>query len=63
MIIRLIDKFCLVTGLSLNPVKTTIHTSGLSEAELGPFKQILLFNFIDLSSGFKYLGYFLKEGI
>jgi len=63
VIIRLIDKFCLVTGLSLNPVKPMVHTFGFSEAKLGPFKQILLFNFIDLSSGFKYLGYFLKEGI
>jgi hypothetical protein len=34
----------------------------LEEAELIPFKEILPFSFIELMSGFKYLGYHLKLG-
>jgi hypothetical protein len=52
-----------VTGFRLNPDKTTVHSSGLLETELSPFKHILPYNFTELSNGFKYLGYFLKADI
>jgi hypothetical protein len=31
--------------------------------ELIPLKESIPFTFVDLSSGFKYLGYYLKSGI
>lgn len=61
-ILSLINNFCFASGLSVNPTKTTIHFEGLSEANLLPFKSFLPFNLCALSSGFKYLGYFLKTG-
>jgi hypothetical protein len=59
----LVQKFCLVSGLKVNSLKSTVHYSGLSETELSSFKLILPYNFSDLSVGFKYLGYFLKAGL
>jgi hypothetical protein len=63
VILSLIDKFCLVSGLQLNPFKSTVHFFGLSESELDPFKLLLSYKFIDLTIGFKYLGYYLKSGL
>jgi hypothetical protein len=57
---KIINLFCKASGLSVNQTKTTIHFEGLSEQELLPFKTILPYTFSDLSTGFKYLGYFLK---
>lgn len=61
-ILSLINNFCFASCLSVNPTKTTIHFEGLSEANLLPFKSFFPFNLCALSSGFKYLGYFLKTG-
>jgi hypothetical protein len=54
----LINKFCIASGLKVNATKSTVHYTGLSETKLSPFKLILPYNFMDLSLGFKYLGYF-----
>jgi hypothetical protein len=62
-IVSLIQKFCMVSGLKVNPIKSTVHFSGLSESELVSFKQFIPYKFFDLAVGFKYLGYFLKAGL
>jgi hypothetical protein len=43
--------------------KSTVHYSGLDESDITTFKNILPYNFSDLSVGFKYLGYYLKAGL
>jgi hypothetical protein len=53
----------MVSGLKVNPSKSTVHYLGLSETELAPFKLCIPYNFMDLSVGFKYLGYYLKAGL
>jgi hypothetical protein len=54
--------FCSASGLKVNLDKLTVHFSGLEEADLIPFKQLLPYKFTALDKGFKYLGYFLKVG-
>jgi hypothetical protein len=58
----ILQYFCVVSGLCINNSKTTVHYGGLEEAELTPFKEFLPFSFVELISGFKYLGYYLKLG-
>jgi hypothetical protein len=60
---RIVQLFCSVSGLMVNHTKLTIHYLGLVELDISTFKQILLYNFSELSVGFKYLGYYLKAGI
>jgi len=60
---RIVQCFCSVTGLVVNLSKSTVHHVGLSEMEISALKLIFPYNFSDLSAGFKYLGYFLKEGL
>jgi hypothetical protein len=50
-------------GLKVNETKSTILYAGLSEEEISPFKQLLPYNFSELSLGFKYLCYYLKTGL
>jgi hypothetical protein len=54
--------FCSTSGLKVNLDKLTVHFSGLEEADLIPFKQLLPYKFTALDKGFMYLGYFLKVG-
>jgi len=49
--------FCTASGLAINHSKSTVHYWGLSETELICLKNSIPFSFIDLSAGFKYLGY------
>jgi len=42
--------------------KSTFHHSGLQGELLKNFKEAYSYNFLDLAKGFKYLGYFLKDG-
>jgi len=49
----------LVFALSINISKTFVHYWGLEEADLIPFKLANPFSFVELNSGFKYLGYYL----
>jgi hypothetical protein len=62
VIFDILQAFCLVSGLSINFTKTTVHYWGLEESELSQFKAILPFTFADLNLGFKYLGYHLRLG-
>jgi hypothetical protein len=52
--------FCTASGLAINHSKSTVHYWGLTESELICLKNSIPFSFIDLSAGFKYLGYRLK---
>jgi hypothetical protein len=62
IIMDALSLFCAISGLSINAHKSTVHYWGLSEAELLPFKLSIPFSFIDLTEGFKYLGFRLKPG-
>jgi hypothetical protein len=62
VILDLLQLFCSVSGLSINYSKSTVHFWGLNEAELVLLKDSIPFSFIDLSKGFRYLGYQLKPG-
>jgi hypothetical protein len=61
-IFKLISLFCRASGLSVNHTKTIVYYEGLSGDDLIPFKSLLPFDFCALSTGFKYLGYFLRTG-
>jgi hypothetical protein len=57
---KLIKLFFLASGLQVNGTKTIVLHEGLLELDLSPFKKLFPFTFFDLSTGFKYLGYYLK---
>jgi cytochrome b subunit of formate dehydrogenase len=59
----LIKLFCKASGLQVNVTKSTVLYVGLIEEEINVFKELLPYNSVDLSVGFKYLGYFLKTGL
>jgi len=63
VIMELINKFCMASGLKVNPTKSIVHYLVLSETELDSFKLCIPYNFLDLTMGFKYLGYYLKARI
>jgi hypothetical protein len=60
-ILNILPAYCYVSGLTINSKKTIVHYWGLAEQELNHLKAILPFTFVDLSYGFKYLGYYLKS--
>jgi hypothetical protein len=62
VILKLLQIFCIASGLCINYTKSTAHYWGLSETELCSLKASLPFSFIELSQGFNYLGYVLKPG-
>jgi hypothetical protein len=47
-------------GLSINWEKSTFHYANLHQQSLDQLKGIFPYSFSHLSSGLKYLGYFLK---
>jgi hypothetical protein len=57
---KIISSFCIASGLMVNQFKSTVLHAGLSSNDLTPFKDLLPYSFMDLSEGFKYLGYQLK---
>jgi hypothetical protein len=52
--------FCSATGLSINWEKSTFHFANLQQQTLDQLKGIFPYTFTHLSSGLKYLGYYLK---
>jgi hypothetical protein len=62
LILDILRAYCSVSGLCINSSKTIVHYWGLEDLELELLKAILPFSFVDLNSGFKYLGYLLKPG-
>jgi hypothetical protein len=63
VIMELIICFCMASGLKVNSTKSTVHYLGLLETKLDVFKIFIPYSFSDLTEGFKYLGYYLKDGI
>jgi hypothetical protein len=59
---EVLQLFCSVSGLSINFSKSSVHYWGLSEAELLILKDSVPFTFVNLSEGFRYLGFQLKLG-
>jgi hypothetical protein len=59
---KILKSFCLASGLLINATKSTFLQAGLSEQELSPYKSLFPYNFTDLATGFKYLGFYLKTG-
>jgi len=57
---RVLDVFCRASGLKINENKTTFLQHGVQQQDLEILQANFHFNFVDLSSGFRYLGYFLK---
>jgi hypothetical protein len=62
-ILDYINHLCKSIGLQVNSFKTTVHFKGLSETEMVPYRSLLVFPFLALHLGFKYLGFFLKIGM
>jgi hypothetical protein len=62
VIINLINRFSKASGLTVNPLKLTIHYEGVLEIELNCCKSFLPYTFNELSLGFRYLSYILKTG-
>jgi hypothetical protein len=57
---KILCVFCRATGLVINLQKSTFHYYGVQQEVLDSFKDIYPYNFVELSEGFRYLGYFLK---
>jgi hypothetical protein len=47
--------------MRVNLTKSTFHFYGIQGEILEKFKEAFPYNFVDLSEGFKYLSYFLKD--
>jgi hypothetical protein len=62
-ILDCINHLCKSIGLQVNSFKTIVHFKGLSETEMVPYRSLLVFPFLALHLGFKYLGFFLKIGM
>jgi hypothetical protein len=60
MIKTLLEQFCCASGLKVNLNKSTFHHAGIQGEDLARFKDIFSYNFMELSGGFRYLGYFIK---
>jgi hypothetical protein len=63
VVMELIIVFFMESGLKVNPTKSMMHYLGLLEMKLDVFKICIPYSFSDLTEGFKYLGYYLKDGI
>jgi hypothetical protein len=62
VILEVLHLLCSVSGLTINFSKSFVHYWGLSEAELLILKDSIPFTFVNLSEGFRYLGFQLKLG-
>jgi hypothetical protein len=58
---EILNVFCRATSLVVNLQKSTFHYFGIQQEVIDSFKDIFPYNFVDLSEGFRYLGYFLKS--
>jgi hypothetical protein len=58
---RLLMAFYLALGIQINWYKSTFHFANLQAQHLEQLKILFLHNFTHLSSGFKYLRYFIKS--
>jgi hypothetical protein len=58
---EILKTFCNATGMSINWEKSTFHFANLQQQNLYQLKGIFPYTFTHLSTGLKYLGYFLKD--
>jgi hypothetical protein len=56
----ILKTFCSASGLLINWAKSTFHFASLQDHSLELLKDLFPYNFVHLSEGFKYLGYFIK---
>jgi hypothetical protein len=57
---RVLESFVVHLVLMINDQKTSFLQYGVRQQDLDILKATFLYNFLDLSVGFRYLGYFLK---
>jgi hypothetical protein len=57
---NILHTFSSATGLQINWSKSTFHYANLREQSLTQLKELFPHNFVQLSEGFNYLGYFIK---
>jgi hypothetical protein len=57
----LLKVFVRASGMEIKLSKSTFHFLGIQGDLLEKFKELFHYNFVDLNSGFQYLGYFLKS--
>ena len=60
---KLIKLFCLASGLQVNGSKNTILHKEQLDVDLIPYNSLFPFTFFELSTGFKYLRYYLTTGL
>jgi len=58
----IIKFFCKASGLRVNVQKPIALHAGLSKVDLAPYKTVLPYRFSLLSTGFRYLGFYLTTG-
>jgi hypothetical protein len=56
----ILKSLCSASGLQINWTKSTFHFANVQEQNLDLLKAIFPHTFVHLSTGFKYLGYFIK---
>jgi hypothetical protein len=57
---KVLEIFCRSSGLKINEKKTFFLQHGVRQQDLVILKAHFHYNFVDLTSGFRHLGYFLK---
>jgi hypothetical protein len=57
---KILNAFCCAMGLMINVQKSTFLHYDVHQGTLDALKVLFHFNFMNLSDGFKYLGFFLK---
>jgi hypothetical protein len=58
---NILATFCSGTGLLINAQKTSFYQFGMQQQVLDSLKEIFLYSINNLTLGFKYLGYILKD--
>jgi hypothetical protein len=59
-ITSILTSFCRSSRLIVNHQKSILHFSRIEQEDVDTFKEIFPFKFVELSDGFRYMGYFLK---
>jgi hypothetical protein len=62
VISNILQSFCNGHGLNDQQYKNYCSLRGINRLGFEPLKEILPYTFIELTTGFKYLGYYLKTG-
>jgi hypothetical protein len=57
---KIINTFCIVSGMMINYQKSNFLVTGVGDATLDELKSLYNIESIDLSEGFNYLGFYIK---